>query len=84
MRVFVDGHHIEIRAFPLIDENFVVLVSYDQVPGVDGAISAHERAENVVCGEYGGLVLLGEVLDDRIAGGGHIVRSSLEHIEFPL
>lgn len=76
--VLVDGDKVESSVVALVEEDLVALARNNDIPGVDGAGSAHEHGEDVVGGEDGGLVLLGELLDDRVGRGGDVVGSTVD------
>lgn len=76
--VLVDRHHVEVGIVALVEEDLVTLADNDNVPGVDGSRRAHEHGQNAVGGEDGGLVALGELLDDRIRRRGDVVRSAVD------
>lgn len=82
--VLVDRDHVDGGVVALVDEDLVALAHDDEVPGVDGAGGAHEHGEDAVGGEDGGLVLLGELLDDGIARGGDVVGGTVDGSELLL
>lgn len=82
--VLVDSHHIQIGIVALVKEDLVALAHDDNIPGVDGARRAHEHGQDAVGGEDGGLVLFGELLDDGIRRGGHVVSSAVNGRELLL
>lgn len=82
--VLVDGDHVEMGIVTLVDEDLVALSNNDDIPGVYGTGRAHEHGENAVGGEDGSLVLLSELLDDGIRGGGDVVSSTVDGCELLL
>ena len=82
--VLVDGDHVQRGVIALVQEELVALADNDDVPGVDGAGGAHEHGEDAVGREDGRLVLVGQLLDDGVRGGGDVVRGAVERGEFAL
>lgn len=82
--VLVDGDHVQVGLVALVNEDLVAPLCEDQIPRVDGLGGAHEHREHVVGGEDGGLVLVGELLHDGVAGGGDVVGGALEDLELAL
>lgn len=82
--VLVDGDHVQAGLVALVDEDLAVLLCEDQIPRVNGLGGAHEHGEDIVGSEDGGLVLVGELLQDGIAGGGDVVGGALEDVELAL
>lgn len=82
--VLVDGDHVQVGLVALVNEDLVAPLCEDQIPRVDGLGGAHEHGEHVVGGEDGGLVLVGELLHDGVAGGGDVVGGALEDLELAL
>ena len=76
--VLVDCDHVESSIVALVEEDLVALADNDDIPRVDGAGRAHEHGQDVVGGEDGGLVLLGQLLDDRVGRGCDVVGSAVE------
>lgn len=82
--VLVDRHHVESGIIALVQEDLVAVSRNDDIPGVHGAGRAHEHGEDAVGGKDGGLVLVGELLDDGIGRGGDVVGGSVDGGELPL
>lgn len=82
--VLVDGHHVQRGVVALVQEHLVALLDDDDVPGVDGARRAHEHGQHAVGREDGGLVLVGELLDDGVGGGADVVRGAVDQVELLL
>ena len=82
--VLVDGDHVQAGLVALVDEDLAVLLGEDEIPRVDRLGGAHEHGEDIVGGEDGGLVLVGELLQDGVAGGGDVVGGALEDVELAL
>ncbi len=82
--VLVHGDHVQRGVIALVQEELVALAHDDDVPGRDGAGGAHEHGEDAVGREDGSLVLVGQLLDDGVRGGGDVVRGAVERGEFAL
>lgn len=76
--VLVDGDKVESGVVALVKEDLVALAGDNDIPRGDGAGSTHEHGEGAVGGEDGGLVLLGELLDDGVGRGGDVVGSTVD------
>lgn len=83
-RVLVDGDHVQRSVLALVQEHLVALLDDDNVPGVDGAGRAHEHGQHAVGGEDGGLVLVGELLDDGVGRRGDVVGGAVDGVELLL
>lgn len=82
--VFVDRHHVQVGIVALVEEDLVALAHNDNVPRVDGARGAHEHRQDAVRGKDGGLVLVGEVLDDGVRGRGDVVGGAVDGCQLAL
>lgn len=82
--VLVNGDQVQGGAFALVEVDLVALVDDDDIPGVDTAGGAHEHGQDVRGGEDGGLVLLGQFLDNGVLGGGDVVGGTVEGLETAL
>lgn len=79
--VLVDGDKVESGVVALVEEDLVALAGNDDIPRSDRAGSAHKHGEDVVSGEDGGFVLLGELLNDGVGRGGDVVGSTVDGSE---
>lgn len=79
--VFVDRDHVKRSVLTLVQEDLVALSYNDDIPGVDGSRCAHQRRENAVSGEDSCLILLSQLLDNRIRGSSNIVCSTVDRSE---
>lgn len=82
--VLVNGDHVQGGVVTLVQEDLVALPHDHDVPGVHGAGGAHKHREHAVGGEDGGLVPLGEFLDDGVGGGGDVVGGAVDNVELAL
>lgn len=76
--VLVDGDHVQVGGVTLVEEDLVALANNDNVPRVDGAGRTHEHRQDGVGGENGGLVLVGELLDDGVGRRGDVVGGAVD------
>lgn len=82
--ILVDGDQIDGSTLALVEVDLVALVDDHDVPRVDTARSAHEHGQNVRGGEDGRLVLLGELLDNRILRSGDVVSGTFQGLQLAL
>lgn len=82
--VLVDADHVEGGTVALVEVDLVALVDDDDVPRVDTAGGAHQHGQDIGGGEDGSGVLLGELVDDGILGGGNVVGSTVESLHSAL
>lgn len=82
--VLVDGDQVQRSTVTLVEVDLIALVDDDNIPRVDGASSAHEHGENVRGSKDGGSVLLGQLVDDRVLGGSHVVSGAVEGLDSAL
>ena len=76
--VLVDSDHVQAAALALVDVDLVAMLDHDEIPTVHTAGSAHEHGKDVVGGEDGGLVLLGQLLDNGIVRSSDVVCSAVQ------
>lgn len=82
--VLVDGDHVKSGVVALVKEDLVALSDNDDIPRVDGTGGAHQHRENAISGEDGGLLLVSELLDDRIHRGRDVVGSTVKRKKLAL
>lgn len=79
--VLVDADKIHGGTGALVEVDLATLVDNDDIPRVNTASGAHEHGEDVGGSENGGLVLLGEFVENGILGGSDVVGSTVQGLE---